>query len=460
MISCVFTKDRKQRLQGFAYAICVFLLLGEAYAAEETPSIFTETKCFGSVKISKPPPMVPPFPTTPLPPGPPPVICIKPTDCQQTVSNSGALQAALNNADCGCEIVASSGNYTGTLTYGKSCPESSPLMIRSSQPGAAKISGLLRINGTGAIFQGFEVSGGINISGSRNRVTRTLFSGTGQIDFIEGASFNRIDHNDFILNRQGTGETSTAIAFYRPRSVAQMYNTNRIDSNFFTTNTATPSASVYGSAIFLCMYGAQNGYQYAKNFGSARTIIENNLFQNWGRKDLMEVKCSDNIFRNNTLINTGRVLNRHGGRNTYQNNIFDNMTTGLAIREYDNQIINNFFNKAKLIIYKGTRKYPQGECFQDRDWMPAGYQAPQGPPAVRTIIDKNRGALLIGDSEGAGCDVPVLNTKILCHEGSIQRSNDVGTTGPTSTSGCFTMPPRLTRNEAGRGAPETGCNAQ
>ena len=214
-------------------------------------------------------------------------------------------------------------------------------------------------------------------------------------------------------------------------------------------------------AIFHCMYGAQDGYPDLSRFGSSKSIIENNLWENWGRKNVMEVKCSDNIFRNNTLVNSCRVLNRHGGRNIYQNNIFDNITTGLAIREFDNQVINNYFNRARLILYKGTRKYPDNQCFQARAWMPPGYQAPQGPPAVRTVLDKNRGPLSIGESEGAGCDVPVLNTKILCHEGGpVDIRNDVGTTGPTATSSCgFTMPKRLTRADVGRGAPEVGCSA-
>ena len=36
--------------------------------------------------------------------------------------------------------------------------------------------------------------------------------------------------------------------------------------------------------------------------------------------------------------------------------------------------------------------------YQDRHWMPPGYPgAPQGPPAVATYLDRNRGPLVIGD---------------------------------------------------------------
>ena len=436
----------------------IFYFTG-AFAGEDTPSIFTERNCFGNaVPIVKPQPMPG---GEPIPGGgPTPIICTVPTACGTTVSGKAELQAALNNTECGCEIVVDGGNYSDTITYNKACSENSPLMVTASSPNGVRLSGTLQITGSGGIFQGFEITGGVNIAGDHNRVTRALFTGNGQIDFKEGASFNRIDHNDFVLPAEAPDDVYTAIAFYRPRSVAQMYNSNRIDSNFFTTNTPTLGGASPGYAIFLCMYGAQDGYPYLSQFGSARTTIENNLFQDWGRT-LMEVKCSDNKFINNTAINTGRILNRHGGRNLYQNNIFDNMVRGLTVREFDNQIINNYFNRAKIMLYKGTRKYPDGNCWQPRAWMPAGYQAPQGPPAVRTVLDKNRGPLVVGLQDGSGCEVPTLDTQIRCHEGGpIQKIDGahVGTTGPTSTSGCFTMPKRLTRDDVGRGAPEAGCN--
>ena len=390
----------------------------------------------------------------PMPGGPLPILCPMPTTCHKTVTGAAQLQAAVNNEECGCEIVVRPGSY-GAITYNRNCSEAKPLMVRAESTTGVRLTGALNLNGTGGIFQGFEITGGVNIAGDYNRVTRALFTASGQIDFKEGAAFNRIDHNDFIQPAQVSGETSTSIAFYRPRSVAQMYNSNRIDSNFFTSN----GSHSPGYAIFLCMYGAENGYEYLSQFGSARTTIENNLFLNWGRT-VMEVKCSDNKFINNTMINTGRLLNRHGGRNLYQNNIFENMVRGLNIREFDNQVINNYFNNAKVQLYRGARKYPDGSCWQPRAWMPAGYQAPQGPPAVRTILDRNRGGLDVGIQDGSGCEVPVLNTEIRCHEGGpIRRNGDVGTTGPTSTSGCFTMPKRLTRDDVGRGAPEAGCTA-
>jgi len=231
-----------------------------------------------------------------------------------------------------------------------------------------------------------------------------------------------------------------------------MYQNNQIDSNYFTTNTPVPTSRQPGNGIFLCMYGAQDGYQYLSRFGSAKTLIENNLFEDWGRKNVMEVKCSDNVFRNNTLVNTGRVLNRHGGNNVYENNYFQNMTTGLAIREYDNRVTGNYFERARIILYSGTRKYPDGQCFQDRAWMPAPYRAPQGPPAVRTYINNNKGLLSIGESEGNGCEVPVIATTIGCHDGVIQYGGaHVGTQGPSKTGACGPIPRKLTDDDVGRG---------
>lgn len=383
----------------------------------------------------------------------PPKLCIPSSGCNQDVT-PGNFQSALNGANCGCSLTLGAGNYPA-FNYTKNCPASNPIVLRASGSGVK--FGSFTINGTGLTVSGPEITGQVWFNGDYNRITRAAFTGNAEIDFKEGSQNNRIDHNDFVLNRMGVGETQTAIGFYRPRSAAQMYANNRIDSNYFTTNTSTPSADVGGNGIFLCMYGAQDGYQYAKQFGSAKTLIENNLFENWGRKNVMEVKCSDNVFRNNTLVNTGRVLNRHGGRNTYENNWFQNLTTGLAIREYDNKVTGNYFEAARIILYKGTRNYPEGECFQHRDWMPAGYQAPQGPPAVRTLLDNNSGPLIIGDKEGSGCEVPVLQTQIRSHKGPISKISEVGTSGPTSTNA---SPParKLTRSQVGRGAAEPGCN--
>ncbi len=380
--------------------------------------------------------------------------CYDPTSCQADVT-PGNFMSELNSKGCGCTLKLAPGNYP-SFNYTKKCTSDHPFILEAKNMGGPSFGGFT-VNGDGLIVNGINVNSQITINGDYNRITRTLFVGNGQVDFIEGSAFNRIDHNDLILPVSASGETNAAIAFYRPRSTAQMYNNNRIDSNYFTTNSG-PSSATEGSAIFHCMYGAQDGYQYLSRFGSSRTLIENNLFEDWGRKNVMEVKCSDNVFRNNTLINSGRVLSRHGYHNQYLNNYMQNLTTGLAIREYQQQVIGNYLDRARIILYGGTRKYPDGNCYQARAWMPPGYPgAPQGPPAVGTFLDKNRGPLSIGETEGAGCNVPVLNTTIACHEGPITKTNYDGLTGPSSTNCGFTMPHKLTRAEVGRGGPEGSC---
>ncbi len=377
-----------------------------------------------------------------------PIIDPPPGGCEAEVTPA-TFKRELDNKGCGCKLLLAPGNYPD-FTYTKKCTASNTFMIQAKADGVRFKD--FTVNGNGLFFSGPEVSNQITIDGDYNRITQVLFTKSGQIDFKEGSASNRIDHNDFILDPRGTGETATAIAFYRPRSTEQMYQNNQIDSNYFTTNTPVPTSRQPGNGIFLCMYGAQNGYQYLSRFGSAKTLIENNLFEDWGRKHVMEVKCSDNVFRNNTLVNTGRILNRHGGNNIYENNYFQNMTTGLAVREYDNRVTGNYFERARIILYSGTRKYPDGQCFQDRAWMPAPYRAPQGPPAVRTYINNNKGPLSIGESEGNGCEVPVLNTTIGCHDGPVQyKGAHVGTQGPSKTGACGPIPRKLTRADVGRG---------
>ncbi len=381
--------------------------------------------------------------------------CYPTTSCQVAVTPGNFLNA-VRDQPCGCTLTLASGNYP-SFTYTKNCTADNPFILEAQTQTGPRF-GKINVNGNGLIMNGFTVTDQITVDGDYNRVTRSLFTGEGQLDYEEGSQFNRVDHNDFIVPQRQTGEEGTTIAFYRPRSTEQMYNNNRIDSNYFTTNTPNPTSAYTGFAIFLCMYGAQNGYPFLSKYGSARTLIENNLFENWGRKNVMEVKCSDNVFRNNTLVNTGRVLNRHGYSNTYTGNWFENMTTGLAVREYNTQITNNRFTKADIILYKGTRKYPDGACYQARYWMPADSPgAPQGPPSVKSFLDNNIATnLLIGDKEGDNCEVPVYDTTIKCHQGPIRHISEVRTSGPTSTT-CSPTAQKLTRDQVGRGGPEGSC---
>lgn len=71
----------------FIFLVFIFLVIQNAplvfAASEETPSIFTESKCFGTtVPINKPPKMPPPSPLPWLPPGIPPEPVV--IDCTET----------------------------------------------------------------------------------------------------------------------------------------------------------------------------------------------------------------------------------------------------------------------------------------------------------------------------------------------------------------------------------------
>lgn len=375
------------------------------------------------------------------------------------MSSAGDLVNQLRNVEPGTHIILSGGTYGGTYAYNLKATAAAPVVITPAEHATVVFTGKLQFNGDNACISSVTVdNGNISIAGDNNRITRSLFTGLSNINYVVGAGFNRFDHNDAILDRAGGSGDNDFIIFLRPKSTAEMYNGNRFDHNYFTTNTAHADASVQGYVFFLGKYGAATGYPAMYNYGSFKTIIENNLIENWGRKAVIESKSSDNVFRNNTLIDTGRILQRHNGRNPFQGNYFDHVRAGLFIREYDNRIIGNYFNATDITLYSGSRSYPLPgrPCWQARAWLPAGYQAPQGPPAVRTVIDNNKGAtIILGPHEGRDeCLVPVLQTQILCHPDSVRHVSDVGTTGPSSTSCSFTMPHKLTRDEVGRNGPE------
>lgn len=358
--------------------------------------------------------------------------------------------------------MVSPGTYTGTFNYSRSCTPGAPLVVKASS--GARVTGSLNISGQYGIFQGFEFAGAaIDIAGDNNRVTRNRFTGDPSVDFIEGAQKNRFDHNDISVVTAGNRSSNAFMGFSRPGSTAEMYNLNRIDHNYFTTNfTGTPTTE--GMGIFHGKYGAETGYPIWKQYGHFRTSIDNNLFENWGRKNAIESKGSDSQFIGNTFINAGRLLIRQGDNNRIENNYFEH-TKGLIVREFGHVIKNNYFTGSALALMKGERSYDNGDCYRPRDWMPSKWPGvPQGSPAVGVTIDKNRGTLIIGDMEGGSgtvCQVPVINAKILCHEGTIQRQNspsDEGTSGPTATASCgFVMPHKLTHADVGIDAVDSSC---
>ena len=57
-------------------------------------------------------------------------------------------------------------------TYGKSCSPDHPLVVEAAA--GVRITGTLDIAGHGGIFHGFAITGGVNIAGDHNRITRAL----------------------------------------------------------------------------------------------------------------------------------------------------------------------------------------------------------------------------------------------------------------------------------------------
>ena len=387
--------------------------------------------------------------------GPPVALCIPPGNTE-VAATCRSIQSVLASAACGTTINLSPGDCGG-FTYDKNCAQGSPVVITAGTQTGVRFTGAINVLGSGLIIHGAEISNMITVDGDYNRVTQALFTAGGRINYLEGSSYNRFDHNDVTPG----AITRPFMGFFRPRNTEQMYLSNGIDSNYFSSPGA---AGGLGMAIFLGMYGADEGYPYLRQFGMAGTVIANNLFEDWGGT-AVEIKFSENFVTVNTFRNSGRLLLRHGYHNTVDANCFER-SQGVDVREADHIISNNYLDGGKIDLLMGVRKYQDGTCFQYRHWIPAAFDpqqgAPQGPPAVNVTVLNNRGSLRLGADEGGrDCEMPVLNTNIQCHEGPVEITNDWGTRGQTSSGAIgscgFTMPHCLTREEVGRGSPDEQC---
>jgi GH24 family phage-related lysozyme (muramidase) len=386
--------------------------------------------------------------------------CYPVTDCQVDVT-PGNFLSALNGNDCGCTLNLGPGSYP-KFTYSKKCTPANPMILKA-KAGGVKFNQGINVQGNGGIFVGFEIGGGIvaYTRANDNRLTRSLFTGPSRVLYNVGSSRNRFDHNDVVVPGQaGSGsDAGNFIAFDAFWSPADGIYNNRVDSNFFTTTSG--SKAEYQTGIFhgintgACML---RGFAYVDTpWGHHNTLIENNLWDKWERRRVFEIKGSGIVIRNNTISNTtANSLYRHGMDGTITGNYFENAKSGLSIREYNHKIENNMFINSKLELYAGSRSYNQcgRMCFKDRPWFPGGI--PQGAPAVKTYINNNKGPLVIGEIAGSGCIVPATDTTIGCHDGSITKKVEKGTTGPTSTS-CSVTATKLTKADVGRSGPEGSC---
>jgi len=261
------------------------------------------------------------------------------------VDDTSTLENTLSTSSCGDNIFLNDGNYNDVqFTESKSCTDTTELRVTAVNPGSVNFTGDLDIDINGRYFElsGINFENGsrsvegdlITVAGKKNRITNNKFS---DFDDKKGAwiklqgKYNRVDHNSFSGKQSEGSYINIDIASTEP-------SYHKVDYNYFTR----PLLGSNGGSASRVGHGSMHDY-------NARVIFEYNLFENEdGESEIVSIKSSENIFRNNTFLNSrGHLSLRQGKRNVVIDNYFigsgQTKETGVFVRGEDHIIFNNYF---------------------------------------------------------------------------------------------------------------------
>lgn len=345
----------------------------DAYAVEETPSIFTEGRCFGNFKFPPKPPTMsfgggefwnPGDPRIPSPPAECARAAVNPT------VSPGNFSSALNNLNSGEKIVLSPGAYPPLNLSGRSFGGAT---IQCAEPGACQFGNSTLRNVSGLTIDGIIIRGGnsgIIIRDSQSITVRcsTLHEQTGDGITTLGDSTDQIKiHNNVFFNgKTGCHPTIKTMCGTMPDGsvIASMdyglrlYDVKNIDiaGNQFTGNG--------GKGIF------NHCISLKEKVGNA--IITNNNFDYCGRNCIEpgqepntnlqpNISCGQAVITGNTFNNVRSTVLwvKNVRRVIYQDNTFNNVS-GNRLRVDTNiraarggQIINGGFPPGRAVIGTG-----------------------------------------------------------------------------------------------------------
>jgi hypothetical protein len=290
------------------------------------------------------------------------------------VATSAALATAISGAQPGDCITLADGNYTFPMIAAKGT-EAAPVVIAAANVLKAVVStGDLKMQGAAhVVVQGIMWSGAGTIwmtdtdhgRISRFRIQR-METGPQQAfhDLAWITVFNsthcRVDHSDFgPQNQHGimilvTGTEGTPLV---------MSQHTRIDHNHFHD----------------VHFAGGNGWETIRSgadtysFTSAFTVIEHNLFKKDANDpEVISIKSSDNIVRNNTLrASVGQFVLRHGNRNELSGNYIlgdgEPKAMGMRVNGGLHKIFNNYVEgvSAPGIWLEGGNSNDMGGIIQD-----------------------------------------------------------------------------------------------
>ncbi len=318
----------------------------------------------------------------------------------RTVATAEELEQALQGLGPGSEVVLVDGVYATRrpiLIQGARGTEQAPISVRAGHGGRAEIGGAFGFvvrDCEYVVLEGFLLTHdadqpAVLLDGSRHvRVTRNRFRLSERAAprhkeywvYVVGArsANNRIDHNEFGLKKNAGGTV-----FVRGDDAALVCSQHdRVDRNRFC---GVPFVEGKTGRESIRTGGNDLGASGQSSF----TVIEENLLEGCcGDEEIVSLKSSDNLVRNNTLLNCrGAICLRLGNRDTVCGNFVLNQAGaagcgGVKLYGYDHRVYNNTFcgltgekHEAPLALIPGTLGEPAtqriGKAYDSLTTVPA-----------------------------------------------------------------------------------------
>ena len=365
----------------------------------------------------------------------------------KTVGTAEALARALAHASPGDEIVLRDGVYRGSFTLARSGEPGQPIVVRAENARRATFDRtLFQLEGnhgvlTDLVFERSQVS----VSGDHNRVAHSIFRHSDDrpagmnaaVRIVGGGRHNRIHHNEL---------TAWSTYGFRVSQPNERTTGNRIDHNHLH-DYSNQRSNNEPEAIQI---GSNNAITHL----NVATIIERNLVERVHiRGELLSLKTSGNVVRENTFVDVqAAVQGRHGANNTFQNNTLVNAG---VLRAYGDRhrLIGNRLVDTDLIV-------PSGDVTQEKLGKPDGTG---GHPAARhqlvaANIVEGRGRILVGRGSRSSSPFPAEATTLAGNVGTLVTEGaelkHTGTRLLARYDGEAGAPVRVTREQVGPGAPD------
>ncbi|WP_378178054.1 chondroitinase-B domain-containing protein [Aquimarina sp. SS2-1] len=292
----------------------------------------------------------------------------KQNDRSHLVNTLKEFQNAITIAKPGDDIILSNGTWTDAhFILAAEGTEEKPITIKAQDKGKVILSGntSLKIGGKHLIIQGLVFNNGYTEEDAliifktddgklaeNCRLTEVAidhFNPTNRFDKSEWIHLhgknNRVDHSYF------GGKLNAGVTLVvRLNNKNSLENHHRIDHNYFGYRPNLGSNGGETLRVGVSTY----------SLSPSRTLIEYNYFEQCdGEVEIVSLKSSDNIVRNNVFYESVGVLAlRHGNRNLIENNFFigNNKpgTGGVRVINAGHTIKNNHFQELKGKRFFGT----------------------------------------------------------------------------------------------------------